>query len=218
MKKIVTGTSIVLSVALLGSIFVESGVTTMVAHADTVEETAKVNPQKQIYPKFVSEDQADEIIDNYLSTANQQQLDAIQQKVKSYARKTVDGDKTTVSIDDDVMQTAIMDVISPSTSIFQTRKKKGTTKLVWHGKATKGNVDVYISAKNLNRAKKSGYSVLAQICLLPLGAVGDKVLGPLLRLGLKKALSTVFTKSQKSFKYGRIFHFKGGNYKSWSYQ
>ncbi|PTM22177.1 hypothetical protein DA798_07695 [Lactobacillus sp. PFC-70] len=217
MKKIVTGTSIVFSAALLGSIFIESGVTTTVAHADTVEKTAKVNPQEQIYPKFVSEDQADKIIDNYLSTANQQQLEAIQQKVKSYARTTVDGDETTVSIDDDIMQTAIMDVISPNTSIFQTRKKKGKTKLVWHGKASKGNVDVYISASMLNHAKQAGFHVLAQICLLPLGALGG-VAGAAVRDSLTTALSHIFTGVQKPFKYGRVFHFKGGKYKSWSYQ
>lgn len=217
MKKMITGTSIVLSAALLGSIFMESGFATTVVHAETAEQTVKENQAKQVYPKFVSEDQADEIINSYLSNANEQQIEAIQQKVKSYARTKVDGDETTVSIDDDVIQTAMMDVISPNTSIFQTRKKKGTTKIVWHGKATKGNVDVYISAKMLNLAKQQGFNVLSQVCLLSLGAIGGKVC-QILRPALKSALGHVFTVVQGKFKYGRVFHFKGGSYKSWSYQ
>lgn len=36
-------------------------------------------------------------------------------------------------------------------------------------------MDVYISAGMLNMAKKQGFNVLAQICLLPLGAVGGAI-------------------------------------------
>ncbi|TGD17493.1 hypothetical protein [Levilactobacillus suantsaiihabitans] len=217
MKKIITGTSLILSTALLGTMFVESGVATKVAHADTVE-TAMQTTSKKVYPKFVSGTQADQIISDYLSTANDQQLEAIQQRVKSFVQTTVQGNKTTVSISDDVMQTAMMSVIAPNTGVFQTRSGKGTTKIVWHGAAKKGNVDVYISAGMLNMAKKQGFNVLAQICLLPLGAVGGAI-GMALRVGLKGALGTVFNKaSGKGFAKGRVFHFKGGKYKSWSYQ
>lgn len=79
-------------------------------------------------------------------------------------------------------------------------------------------MDVYISAGMLNMAKKQGFNVLAQICLLPLGAVGGAI-GVALRFGLKGALGSVFsTASGKGFAKGRVFHFKGGKYKSWSYQ
>ncbi|KRK91876.1 hypothetical protein FC99_GL001394 [Levilactobacillus koreensis JCM 16448] len=40
-----------------------------------------------------------------------------------------------------------------------------------------------------------------------------------LRIALKGALGSTFnTASGKGFAKGRVFHFKGGKYKSWSYQ
>ncbi|GEO66228.1 hypothetical protein [Levilactobacillus spicheri] len=217
MKKLLKGTSVILATAMAGAVLIESGVATTVAHADSTENVSNSGSQVKSYPKFVSQDKADEIINDYLSTANDQQLEAIQQKVASSVRTTVNGDETTVSIDDDVAQTAIMSVIAPNTSVFQERAKSGTTKLVWHGAAKKGNVDVYISAWMLNEAKQQGFNVLAQICLLPLGAIGGTI-GRLVQQGLKSVLGHVFTGVQKKFKYGRIFHFRGGKYKSWSYQ
>ncbi|NLR10428.1 MULTISPECIES: hypothetical protein [Lactobacillaceae] len=220
MKKVVTGTSLILSVVLLGAIFVDSGADTIEAHADTTSE-AKVNTSSQVsnaYPKFVSADKADQIIDNYLSTADAQQLQEIQNKVESVAKTTVDGEDTTVSISDEAMQTAIMSVIAPNTGIFQTRSSKGKTKIVWHGAAKKGNVDIYISSHMLNVAKKQGFNVLAQICLLPLGAIPGGV-GFVVRSALKNALGEILVKaSGKGFAKGRVFHFRGAKYKSWSYQ
>ncbi len=211
----------ILSAALLGAMFVESGIATTVAHADTVSEstsgTTGTSTQVKAYPKFVSEEQADQIINDNISTLTSQQVEAIQQKVKSYARTTVDGSDTTVSISDDAMQTAIMSVIAPNTAVMQTRSGKGTTKIVWNGAAKKGNVDIYISTGMLNMAKKQGFGVLAQIVLLPLGAVGGAI-GVVLRIALKSSLSTIFAKASGGFKKGRVFHFKGGKYKSWSYQ
>lgn len=46
-------------------------------------------------------------------------------------------------------------------------------------------MDVYISAGMLNMAKKQGFNVLAQIRLLPLGAVGGAI-GVALRFGLAR--------------------------------
>ena len=69
----------------------------------------------------------------------------------------------------------------------------------------------------LNLAKQQGFNVLSQVCLLSLGAIGGKAC-QILRPALKSALGHVFTVVQGKFKYGRVFHFKGESYKSWSYQ
>lgn len=70
----------------------------------------------------------------------------------------------------------------------------------------------------VEHGKKQGFNVLAQICLLPLGAAGGAI-GVALRFGLKGALGSMFsTASGKRFAKESVFHFKGGKYKSWSYQ
>jgi len=215
--KIIKGTSIILSGAMLGALFIETGFTTVKAHAQTVS-TQEENPVSTKYPKFVSEDQANGIIENNLTSLTSQQIKEIQNKVAEHARTEIQGNETIVSIDDNVLTDQIMNVIAPETSVFSSRARKGTTKIVFHGSKTKGNFDIYLSAGTLNLAKKSGYGVLAQVALLPLAAIGGPV-GFGIRAAVKGSLTAVLVKaSGKGFKYGRVFHFKGGNYKSWSHQ
>ncbi|MTV81392.1 hypothetical protein [Secundilactobacillus folii] len=219
MQSIIKYSSLAFAIALLSTGVAESTVTVSQAHAATIESQAQDTASKQSSktPSLVTEDQAASTISNFLQTASSQQIQAIQENIKASAQEEVDGSTTTVSIDDLSMERVAMKVISPTTLIVSNRSKGGVNKIKWHGNATKGNVDIYLSANSLNMAKQQGFNILAQICLLPLGAIGG-LTGSLIRFALKNALGHIFTGVQAPFKKGRIFYFRGGNYKSWSYQ
>ncbi|WP_288530529.1 hypothetical protein [uncultured Secundilactobacillus sp.] len=163
MKLFVKYSSLAFAVALLGTGVIESASEVNQAHAAVVE----TQDQQAKVSTLVSEKKASNLINDFLKTANSQQIEEIQENIAASAQKESNGDTTTVSIDDQTVESAIMKVISPDTVIMSSDSNKGgTTKIIWYGSAMKGNVDIYLSAKMLNFAKQQGFNVLAQILFL----------------------------------------------------
>lgn len=207
-----------LSILLSTAVFQTVG-TVSDAHADSVVENCQNNTDTT---KFVSSEVAQNKVDEALPTLTAQQIEQIQQNSDAYTETTTTDDKTTVTIDEDALDQQILHVIEPHTQIIPSpfisfAKKVGTTKIVFTGKASKGNFKIYLSSKMLNRGKSAGYSVLAQIALAPLALIPAPA-GNVIRYACKKALTKVLMAANGPFKYGRIFTFKNKSYSSWSYQ
>ncbi|MGF3113091.1 hypothetical protein ACQV2X_07795 [Facklamia sp. P12945] len=89
-----------------------------------------------------------------------------------YFDTSENGDETVVTITDDKLIKYFNDLgidtskfSNDSTSMLR-RQSNGVTKLVWHGKASKGNEDVYISASTFSILGGAGTGVATRFILM----------------------------------------------------
>lgn len=153
--------------------------------------------------------------DSQLSAAQQQQL---QQEIAKQTITTTDSNGNTVeSISDSDMLNAVYQVdpkLANEVALTMgppANGTKGTSKIIWHGKARHGNVDIYISAGMLNFAKKVGINIALTGLLAPLAAIPGA--GAAAAVLLVKQVLSGWVVHENHFSDGRVLHFEGFNYK-----
>ncbi|MFC6254989.1 hypothetical protein ACFP1H_10410 [Secundilactobacillus hailunensis] len=226
MKSFIKYSSLAFATALLSTGIIESGVNVQQAHAATMPDTTQTATKNteftamqsnlQATPHLLTEDQAWNLISAKLESATEAQKQQIQQKIKASTNIEKDGNDTIATVSDISIERAYMSVLDPSALIVSARST-GKTKIVWHGAAKKGNVDIYLSAKWLNWLKdlpaNTAVSV-AMYALLTLAGGGAGVLN----YALGKVVKLALDENIKHFKTGRVFKFRGWKYKGISHQ
>lgn len=143
-------------------------------------------------------------------------------KIAEYATVETNGDTTTAFISD-------IDVAKIENQLYGTPidksillRKSGNTKIVFHGKARKGNVDIYLSASMLNKLKKGSINgditVVAGLLATAAGATGLGVAWGVINYAIKKLMTEALYNNISHFKAGRIFKIRNWKYAGWSYQ
>lgn len=139
------------------------------------------------------------------NTLNSQER-LLQNNIKAVAHTEVEGDTTTVTVTDSDLVTAMQNAgyaIQPNLT-----RANGVTKIVWHGSATKGNVDLYLSKTWLNNIAAAGVGAAAGAlgALLP-GAGWGAAIG---------AISGVI--ANQTFSSGKVFKIRSFTYAGYSNQ
>lgn len=116
-----------------------------------------------------------------------------------------DGNDTIVTITDNDLK-AFLDSKGLDSSFIpesnRVKRSNGVTKIVWHGQARYGNVDLYVSKTWLNNISKAGVGAI-------MGAVGF-LFGGLIGSSVVSAISSII--SGGNFQHGRVFVVRGGVY------
>lgn len=98
----------------------------------------------------------------------------------------------------------------------------GKTKIVWHGSAKKGNVDIYLSAHWLNWLKNLPANTAVSVAMYALlslaGGPAGGVAATTLNFLLGKVVKLVLDENIKHFKTGRVVKFRGWKYKGMIHQ
>jgi hypothetical protein len=103
--------------------------------------------------------------------------------------------KTTITISDNDLSNFLQSKgVDMSLVPKDSRRGVGVTKIVWHGKATNGNVDIYFSKTWLNNMSKMSYGFVYGALGALLGPVGGGMIG---------AIASIV--SGGNFTHGRVF-------------
>lgn len=167
----------------------------------------------QATPHLLTEDQAWNLISAKLESATEAQKQQIQQKIKASTNIEKDSNDTIAIVSDISIEKAYMSVLDPSALIVSVRSA-GKTKIVWHGAAKKGNVDIYLSAKWLNWLKNLPANTAGSVAMYALLTLA----GGELNYALGKVAKLALDENIKHFKTGRVFKFRGWKYKGISHQ
>lgn len=81
-------------------------------------------------------------------------------------------------------------------------RSAGVTKIVWHGKARYGNVDVYLSKSFLTRASRMTKNAI-------IGALGTLIVGPAWGAAISVIAGEI---KNKKFNHGKVFVIRGFGY------
>lgn len=124
----------------------------------------------------------------------------LQNNIKAVAHTEVSGDTTTVTITDSDLVTAMSNAgytVQPNLT-----RANGVTKIVWHGSATKGNVDLYLSKTWLNNIAAAGVGAAS-------GALGALLPGA----GWSAAIGAVSgIIANQTFSSGKVFKIRSFTY------
>ncbi|MFC6254697.1 hypothetical protein ACFP1H_08895 [Secundilactobacillus hailunensis] len=174
-----------------------------------------------MHPELITEDQAWDLIQTKIASATAEQRQQIQQKIKSSMNIEKNGDETVATFSDISIENAYISVLDPSALIVSARKT-GTSKIVWHGAAKKGNLDLYLSAGMLNKLKKgsisAGVGIVMTALLYAAGGPAGGFAAASLNAALKFVVGAVIKENIKHFKAGRIMKIRNWKYKGMSYQ
>lgn len=85
-----------------------------------------------------------------------------------YFNVTTQGEDTIITItDSNLVKLLEANGVNSSSIIRNFAQKEGVSKIVWHGQARYGNVDVYLSKTALNNVSAGGIGVLGLILAVP---------------------------------------------------
>ncbi|MCE6030327.1 hypothetical protein EFP05_02470 [Lactiplantibacillus pentosus] len=146
------------------------------------------------------------------------QEEQISSLIKKEAEVQTTNDTTTLTLTDDQLTSILKQTLSADdfSSVQAATHHKGVSKIVWHGAAKKGNVNIYLSKSMLNFLRGAAIGVgVTTIIALSGGFAGA---GTIATIVIRKVISTSIKSSTKGFKYGRKYSIRSWKYKGWSYQ
>lgn len=146
----------------------------------------------------VSQTSTNSVTENSLSS--QEKL--LQSNIKAVAHTEVSGDTTVVTVTDSDLVNAMKKAGYAVQPNLTRANGVGVTKIVWHGSATKGNVDLYLSKTWLNNIAAAGVGAASGAlgALLP-GAGWGAAIG---------AISAVI--ANQTFSSGKVFKIRSFTY------
>jgi len=151
-------------------------------------------------------------------TITSEQKEKISNLIKKEAKVQTTDDTTTLTLTDDELTNILKQTLSADdfSSVQAATHHKGVSKIVWHGAAKKGKVNIYLSKSMLNFLRSAAIGVgVSAIVALSGGFAGA---GAVATIVIKKVISSSIKSSTKGFKYGRNYSIRSWKYKGWSYQ
>ncbi|MGN1407113.1 hypothetical protein [Lactobacillus sp.] len=168
----------------------------------------------------VSPNQIEQVLDDTNTTSGSLKLDSeqinnidsqIQEKVSVVSS---DNESTATLTDDDLID-ILSNILTPQQldQVQAAKHHQGVTKIIWHGKARYGNVDIYLSKRMLNALRgvsiTAGYTIMYTLLskVWPYEAsIEEKQMA-------KFIITNYIKHTEKGFSYGRKFIFRSWKFK-----
>lgn len=156
------------------------------------------------------------------STKDKQVIKAVQKNATVTHKNGV----TTVAISDKklipILNKAYSLKYDPYDQILARRYSRGKTYVKFYGRKRSGNVDIYLSARMLNKIRQStinaGISVIYGLFAIPAGVSSMGVAWLVFMKLVKKIATLVVDQTFNSYKAGRVYKLRHWKYAGWRYQ
>lgn len=182
--------------------------------ATTITNTFASVEQNPATTENSTTDQTNKVLDDAT-------VQKIAEDIKTAGEFTTDGEDTTFTISDNAVESILAKYHVIDAPDYDFTRKVGKTTVKFHGNALKGNFDIYLSAKTLNKIRRGSFGTGTNLVIGLISKIaGVPSLGAATWVIKKLAGKLVGAMMQQvgAFKAGRIFKIRSWKYKGWSYQ